>query len=180
MKKKNILVLIAVVLALLVILPNLYIKGPWRGKVIDAETKRPIEGAAVVAVWHAELVHPAGAHTYFLDAKEVVTNNKGEFEIPTTWFVSIPFVRDAKGPYFTMFKPGYGSFPQHQVSPQHIPLYLFEGKGAVVELPKAKSTFERTNYLTGPESLDINVPPKKMPKLRALVKEENRFLGYGQ
>ena len=113
-----------------------YAAGPWRGKVIDAETKQPVEGAAVVAVWEKDISGPAGTLQYFLDAEETATDKNGEFKIPFKIFLSIPGIRQVKGPFFTIFKPGYGSFPEHQVSPQEIPDTYFLGKTGVVELPK--------------------------------------------
>jgi hypothetical protein len=127
-----------------------YAKGPWKGKVIDAETKQPIEGAVVVAVWEKELRGPAGGETRFLDAVETVTNKDGEFNIPSIKFLSIPLIRIVKGPFFTFYKPGYGSTPKWVVKMpynKHTQSDYFETQGAMVELPRLKTKDERMKNL---------------------------------
>jgi hypothetical protein len=37
--------------------------GPYKGKVIDAETGKPLEGVVVLGVWYKELSTPATTHT---------------------------------------------------------------------------------------------------------------------
>ncbi len=58
-----------------------YYEGDYHGKVIDAETLQPIEGAVVLGVW-SKGYHGAGgiAHEYY-DARETVTDKNGEFTI---------------------------------------------------------------------------------------------------
>jgi hypothetical protein len=50
--------------------------GPYKGKVIDLETGKPIEGAVVAGVWVLEF-----NFTPFCDAKETVTDKNGEFTL---------------------------------------------------------------------------------------------------
>ena len=55
--------------------------GPYHGKVVDQETREPIEGAVVLGTWSVVHFTPAGGvHTYY-DAKETVTDRNGEFTI---------------------------------------------------------------------------------------------------
>ena len=55
--------------------------GPYHGKVVDKETREPIEGAVVLGTWYTETPTLAGAiHSYY-DAQEAVTNKKGEFTV---------------------------------------------------------------------------------------------------
>lgn len=57
------------------------IDGPYRGRVIDADTREPIEGVVVLGTWDRETITPGGAtHTYY-DAMETVTDKNGDFEI---------------------------------------------------------------------------------------------------
>lgn len=174
--KKFVLFLMAASV-LLIPVTGCYAKGPWRGKVIDAETKQPIEGAAVVAVWNWELRGPAGGETRFLDAEETATNKDGVFEIPSKSFLSIPLVRKVNGPYFTIYKPGYGTFPKQQISPQYLPDELFEVKGAIVELPKLTTKEKRLSALDNADLGDIIVPRKKIPYLKRLINEERKRFG---
>ena len=83
MSSKTFVVGLMILLFLLVNYEYTIAAGPWRGKVIDAETKEPIEGAVVLAVWHRNYRTPAGDNAYFYEAKEVLTNKEGRFEIPS-------------------------------------------------------------------------------------------------
>lgn len=110
---------------------ELYSGGPWRGRVIDADTKEPIEGAVVVAIWKREYDTPAGGSSRFHDAKETLTDEGGRFEIPayrvsgdnkSLWrekdlqgnialnlFIPGPTI---SGPDFIIYKPSYGNYPR--------------------------------------------------------------------
>lgn len=108
---------------------DLYSGGPWRGRVIDGDTKQPIEGAVVAVVWNREYDCGVGRYPYFHEAKEVLTDKTGSFEIPayvekrnkSFWrlkdlggdlkaglICSGPNIRD---PDFIVYKPSYGNFP---------------------------------------------------------------------
>ncbi len=109
---------------------DLYSGGPWRGRVIDADTKQPIEGAVVALVWNRVYDCGVGRYPYFQKASEVLTDKTGSFEIPayvekrskSYWkskdlegdlkaglICSGPTIRD---PEFIIYKPLYGNFPQ--------------------------------------------------------------------
>jgi hypothetical protein len=55
--------------------------GPYTGKVIDADTGQPIEGAVILGTWYTAQFSPAGATHNFYDAAETLTDKNGEFEI---------------------------------------------------------------------------------------------------
>jgi hypothetical protein len=55
--------------------------GPYKGRVVDEETGKPIEGVVVLGVWNTVMNTPAGETHHFSDATETVTDEKGEFEI---------------------------------------------------------------------------------------------------
>lgn len=55
--------------------------GPYEGKVIDAETGKPIEGAVVLGVWNRIHSNVAGWNTEFFDAVETVTDKDGNFYV---------------------------------------------------------------------------------------------------
>jgi len=151
-------------------------QGPWHGKVIDAETKQPIEGAVVVAVFHkSSIALGSGPVDYFYAAKETLTDKNGEFNIPVFKYYHISLISGIKKPEFTIFKPGYGSFPYYQISPQETPYDLFL-KGAVVELPKITDKNKRLEILSSTEGR-IDTPYKKVPIFIKLINEENANLG---
>ncbi len=84
--------------------------GPWKGKILDIETKEALEGVVVLAVWDRIYRTPFGTSSYFYEAKETVTNKAGEFEIPAYTPINLlPIISYMQDPEFTIFKPGYGS-----------------------------------------------------------------------
>ena len=53
--------------------------GPYEGKVVDADTREPIEGVVILGTWHKKTPTVAGSVSSFYDAYETVTDDKGEF-----------------------------------------------------------------------------------------------------
>lgn len=92
-----------------------FVRGPFSGKVIDAETKEPIEGAVVIALWEKDIyLSPGGPSSYFKEVKEVLTDKNGEFRIEKYYGFTInPLVRitNAGSTPILIYKPGYIVFP---------------------------------------------------------------------
>jgi hypothetical protein len=80
--------------------------GPFRGKIVDADTKEPIAGVVVLIEWHQ--IHPLRGGSSFYDAQETVTDKHGEFYIPGIWSLN-PLVWIRTEAYVTIFKSGYGT-----------------------------------------------------------------------
>jgi hypothetical protein len=55
--------------------------GPYEGRVIDHDTRQPIEGAVVHGTWVKAHYSPGGATSRYYDSKEVLTDKNGEFKI---------------------------------------------------------------------------------------------------
>ena len=87
----------------------------YQGKVIDADTLKPIEGAVVVAIWRKTRAGIAGSDTRFKDAKETLTDKKGEWSITgpegdvdkLIGILQVIGVFITKAPEFIIYKPGY-------------------------------------------------------------------------
>ena len=76
--------------------------GPWKGRIIDIETKEPLEGAVVLAVWMRAYRTPAGDNTYYYNSKEVLTDKDGRFEIPSYKPINLlPIISYIREPEFT-------------------------------------------------------------------------------
>jgi hypothetical protein len=83
MKKNFTLVLSLLVLALTSgCLYAVRYDGTYRGKVVDADTYEPIEGAVVLGTWHTVELSVGGGVSYYYDARETMTDRSGEFSIP--------------------------------------------------------------------------------------------------
>lgn len=84
-----------------------YHKPAFRGRIIDAETKAPIEGAVVVVLyWKVYIMGgPGGPRSKIMDAKEMLTDSNGEFSFPSfTAFTPFSHEDCAR---FIIYKPGY-------------------------------------------------------------------------
>ena len=154
-----------------------YSDGPWSGRIMDAETKRPIEGAVVVAMW--DKIYPTIVISYssFFDASETLTDSTGNFVIPAFKAINFtPFTR-IRRPTFEIFKPGY-STAYTSDSPLTLVDHptraeMFKG-GVVLELRKVKTREER---LKNKPSWPVEAGPEKLPLFYALMDEESRNLG---
>ena len=156
--------------------------GPYRGRVVDAQTKEPIAGAVVLVYWNREapgLGH--GPSEAFLDAEEALTNERGEFTVganpPRTW---IPGTW-VSHPHLTIFSPGYGYFPMHFSTDVPSPLQgdtdLFkemQGRPVVFELPRLTSREERLRAVATVNPLVV--PRSRMPEFIKLLNLERQNL----
>jgi len=179
---------------------EVYTKPEFHGRVIDAETKQPIEGAVAVVIYHrtaifgfVDVIHGIA------DAVETLTDKKGEFSFPA-YNYSNPLWREDIAS-FIFFKPGYMSsqgpsgigglsmiekyfsISESEIGKVgEIKLYKFHtwytwtGPLGIVELKKAKSYEERRkapNFFTGSlESKDLPLLYKAIDEAENNLKKE--------
>jgi hypothetical protein len=181
LKSKHFLV-VGVILILLLIWYGrylIYIDGPYSGKVIDSETKEPIEGAVVLVIWDWATCTPGGGVSTYYNAKEAVADKNGEFVVPRLISLTLnPLYYLDEVTHITIFKPGYGYFPEYQVYPKGTPIGLVEAlkKHPTIELQKLKTMEERRQKtLTGPPGTDV--PYKKMRNMVKAINEESIYQG---
>lgn len=98
------LIIAGVVLACTGCVNYLRIDGPYKGRVIDADTKLPIEGAVVHAEWWRLVYVPVVGGQAYYDSREVLTDKDGEFKIPGQGLLVMTSIHE---PDFTIFKAGY-------------------------------------------------------------------------
>jgi hypothetical protein len=55
--------------------------GPYKGRVVEEDSGLPVVGAVAIGDWTGVHVNVAGGTTYCIDAREALTDEKGEFEI---------------------------------------------------------------------------------------------------
>jgi hypothetical protein len=157
------------------------------GKVVDGETKQPIEGAAVLVVYYTQHWGLAGSVTYYADAQETVTDAKGEFRIPPIRLYTFQMLAGwEQHPGVTIFKPGYGCYPSHKyaVSSHHDPNRMVSvGEVPGWSLPPEKHvTIELPRLMTREEILDMpslnfDIPYEKQKRLVELINQEMERLG---
>ncbi len=145
----------------------IFSKPEFKGRILDAETKEPIEGAVVVAVYHKhEYAIPHG-NTVVINTREALTDKNGEFSIPSYYtIISLFSVDDTTS--FIIYKPGYMSYPDLVNHPNHFGNYL--------EDFFAREIGERAEAITFSENLEkmekiiITYGIVELPRLR--TKEE--------
>jgi len=179
-------------------------KPAFRGKVIDAETKVPIEGAVVVAIYRTQSIigSPAGGWTSIIKVKETMTDKSGEFSFPAYTKSTNPNAIDSDTA-FIIYKSGYGKriTPPSGISREtlehffsaddfgkqgEVEIEIGDDRGStqsvtygVVELPKVQTKKERLRAI-----LVLGTPgrlrSKQLPLLYKAINEKYRQLGVSE
>jgi hypothetical protein len=168
----------------------IYHKPTFEGQILDIETKKPIEGAAVVAFYYKGLMISlgAGAISTIFKIEEAVTDHEGRFRIPSyTTFLSPWSI--GQEVTFIIYKPGYAPLEWPTLLE-----YRFSGKEKgersvsyslkkeikfrdnVVELPKLETKEDRLKALRSPEGDDVSDYKFQRQFIR-LINEERKYLG---
>ncbi len=152
MKIKSILLL----LASLLISTGCYGYGTLKGKVVDAETGEPIEGAVAMAEWTKT---KGFGNTYTVSAKvsEAVSDKEGNFELAGCYS---PFVNK---PDLTIYKKGYVAWNNRYIFPDWKKRDGFEWKsGQVFRMDKFKKEYsyeKHTSFIY--DSINYGLPGTK-------------------
>jgi hypothetical protein len=161
----------------------------YRGKVNDAETREPIEGAVVVAYWLKAWQTVSGESTELKEVKETLTDSNGQWSIKgpkgkendphpyLSFFLLLSYTRE---PSFIVFKPGYCSWPegfsieacQGRLKPAGIGEIM---KGETIELPKLNKGEDRLRALR-PGPVGGEGALEKQREYIRLLNEERRNL----
>ena len=163
--------------------------GPWKGKIVDKETGKPLEAVVVLARWekrYTSFVGEMGGNEYY-DSEEVVTDAEGRFVIAAkqTWTVN-PF-SEIYGPEFFIFKAGYGRWQFRDFDSWGLKDAIvsagrtraewrrFTAEGAVLELPPVKTKEQRLEFVRSMRP--HGVPSDRMMKYLDALNQERVTLG---
>ncbi len=170
-----------------------YYKPEFKGRVIDKETKEPIEGAVVAVYYKKNTYNLGGGSTRVIHTREVLTNKNGEFVIPSYFTIISPFTTsDAAG--FIIYKPGYRGYPGIGglcINPESFLLdermgtkvecwrggVRYEFVSGLLELPRLKTGEERLRAMP---STPLVTGSEEFPLLYELINEERRRFGMGE
>jgi len=159
----------------------------FKGKVIDAEAKAPIEGAVIVAQYYIRVLVPTGSHSVLTDVQEALTDKNGEFSIPSLTRFIHPLATGDKT-FFLVWKPGYKKeeirnsyfFTKEPGTVENLPVQTekgFEMKSVrlgIVELKKVKTLQERRMVLVGPVGEEGDW--KKQKKFIEMIRREWEYI----
>lgn len=113
---------VAVMITMLAACSTTYTAMPISGRVVDAVTKEPVADANVLVTWSVYV----GTHRHFegyLEVKEAVTNENGEFHVEGWGPRKNPFSGSLTDdePEVIIFKPWYHMRYLHNYDPKGIP-----------------------------------------------------------
>ncbi len=165
----------------------------FNGRVVDADTKEPIEGAAVVVYWYEASWIPLGEWIVRLkDVKETLTDKNGEWTIKGpagsganslayhTALAGVTFY--TRKPGFIVFKPSYCSWPNgFSIDACNGRMHItghkekIMGEGGTLELPKLTAREDRLRTLPGPIAGKGTL--EKQTEFIKLINQESRNLG---
>jgi hypothetical protein len=159
------------------------------GKVIDAGTKEPLEGAVVVAIWLEARATVSGESTRLKDVKETLTDKNGKWSItgpsgregsnPILLLTFLTGMHYTRKPEFIIFKPGYCSWPKGFSIDACKERMKHSGAkeitdGGNVELPKLEKRERMTVIRNIPFLGMASGEEKKLPLYKKLVDQEEK------
>jgi len=152
-------------------------RGPYRAEVVDAQTKAPLVGAVVVALWRRDRVYPVHVVSEMYAVRETVTDADGRFVLDAK-DVEEGAPRRTYHPEFIIFLPEYGSYPWYQVAPTGFTGGIFEGSGTVVELRRLEGREARRMHLRRFDPYGYSETPfKDLPELMRRINAEIVSIG---
>ena len=162
-----------VVLLTFVCIHAIQLDETYAGRIIDAETKEPIEGVVVLGTWYTAQFSPAGSTHNFYDARETLTKGNGEFSIPG---MGVRIMSNLEPMHVLIFKAGYEYLNVPWVSLKKDILLKekikWEGSKAIIPLRRLTVDERKKDPLYPP------LPPTDAPleKVRLTLKEINKDL----
>lgn len=139
--------------------------GPYEGRVIDKDTRQPIEGAVVHGTWYRAHPGPGGASHSYYDSKEVLTDKDGSFKIEGLGLLILSNMEEMD---INVFKAGYtqryGSWEGLKYIRSDVE---WEGNKAIIML-RRMSLEERINRIAHTPSTPGN------KEIKLFMREENK------
>lgn len=149
--------------------------GPYHGKVVDEQTREPIEGVVVLGSWWVYHFDVGGGHSTYHNAREAVTDKNGDFTIRGE---GVRVFSSLKPMSFIIYKAGYtyfqGSWDTLTTGIYTKEVVKWEGETPII--PLRKLTDEERKKSDLPSRPDI--PEKKMRTTTKEINKERIFKGY--
>jgi hypothetical protein len=168
MNRFSIVIFVAILLYLPGCVYAVRVDGPYEGRIIDADTGKPIEGVVILGTWYTAQFSPAGSTHNFYDARETVTDRNGEFSIPG---MGLRVLSNLEPMHILIFKAGYEYLNVPWVSLKKDILLKekikWEGNRAII--PLKRLTMEERSRMGAPSR--PNIP---MDKMKLMTEEVNR------
>ena len=155
---------------------TLRLDGPYKGKVVDAETKQPLEGVVILGVWNKVYGNVAGSTSEFYDSVEILTDKNGEFSIPGKGLLVFSFLDEMD---VVIFKAGYeilGYGPWYNFKTRTALKYVrWDGDIPTFMLKRLSYEERKKRVLTRP-----NIDVKRMKYLTKEINIDCKEIGFNQ
>jgi hypothetical protein len=145
--------------------------GPFRGRMVDAETGAALAGAHFMVSWERDLPNPVHWTQSFYDAQEAVTDADGWFEIPRQRRFFTLLVSE---PRFRAFAPGYFAEAEEVISPEG-QLYVDD---TVLRMRRLQTRAEQCER--EPLGIGGRLPKDEVPRFSAAIDEYVSRLACGR
>jgi hypothetical protein len=166
-----------VVLLTFVCIHAIQLDETYAGRIIDAETKEPIEGVVVLGTWYTAQFSPAGSTHNFYDARETLTKGNGEFSIPG---MGVRIMSNLEPMHVLIFKAGYEHLNVPWVSLKKDILLKekikWEGSKAIISLRRL-TLEERKKSQTFPPYPPSGAPKEKVRLMMEEIYKERKARG---
>ena len=153
--------------------------GPYRGRVLDAQTGKPIPDAVVVILWQRLDDEIAGVRR-LVAAHETFTNSNGEF-VHDVRAVEAKLPPQTLAPRVLMFRPGYTPVPDRsQVRPPGVAAMRFAAPEATATMTAVTDVDDRSeafNTFVAMLSAAQLFPATRLPDTAELLRFELQTLG---
>lgn len=153
--------------------------GPYRGRVVDAQTGQPISDAVVVILWQRLDDQIEGVRR-LVTAQETFTDAAGGF-VHDVRAIEAKLPPRALAPRIMIFRPGYTPVPDRpQVHPPGVPAARFTGAGAVATMTEVSDYEDRSeafNAFIAMLSSAHLFPANELPDTAELIRFELQNLG---
>jgi len=150
--------------------------GTYSGKVVDADTGEPVEGAVVLGTWYTVSHTVAGGvHSYY-DARETATDKNGQFSIPG---MGLRIMSNLEPMDILIFKSGYeyigsANWASLKVDELLSKKIKWEANKPIIPLKKL-TMVERRKQGTPSISSEAQYPKKIPLFIKEINKEEIQF-----
>lgn len=139
--------------------------GPYEGRVIDKDTRQPIEGVVIHGTWDRAHPGPGGASHSYYDSKEVLTDKDGKFKIEG---VGILIFSNMEEMYVYVLKAGYSQiYGTWEGLKSYDKDVEWEGNKPIIKLRRMTLEERKERVISAP----VLVPATKR---RLFMLEENR------
>ena len=153
--------------------------GPYRGRVVDGQTGRPVPDALVVILWQRFDDEIQGLRR-LVTARETFTDSNGAF-VHDVGTLESKLPPETLTPRLLVFRPGFTSVPSGpQVSPPGVSASQLTGPGGVATVTPVSDYEDRAEAFNTFIAMLSNAqlfPPTGLPDTEELIRFELQSLG---